>query len=120
MPESGRIYLAVNKKSNTVLDLSGLDQRYVSGYHEHGGNNQKVRFAELFNVIVDLISISSWQWRFFQQLDGGWTIQNVAYSRYLDVEIPNTIKEGETVVAIDTGNPREWTVQYDSEFNGWR
>jgi len=50
----------------------------------------------------------------------GWTIQNVAHGKYLDVDIPNTFKDGVRVVAIDTNNPMKWDVRRDEKFGGWR
>ena len=120
MPESGRIYIATNKDLRGVLDLSGANHRFVISYPLHDGDNQKVRFTELSITIVGLISISSWQWRFLKQNNGGWTIQNIGNGSYLDVDIPDLVGEGERVVAIRTERPREWTLKYDDQRDGWR
>lgn len=69
-------------------------------------------------MIVDLISTSS-QWTFVDHYRG-WTIQNVASGKYLDVDIPNIFREGERVVAITTDNPMYWQIRHDDYFEGWR
>ena len=40
------IYRIVNVQSGTVLDLSGADNRTVSGWSEHGSTNQLVRYSD--------------------------------------------------------------------------
>ena len=41
-PETGQPYVIINKKSGTVIDLSGEDNQSIIGYNYHGGDNQKV------------------------------------------------------------------------------
>ena len=40
---SGQTYLITNKKSRTVCDLSGKDQKTVIGYTPQSSDNQKAR-----------------------------------------------------------------------------
>ncbi|OJA13869.1 hypothetical protein AZE42_12214 [Rhizopogon vesiculosus] len=35
-------YTPTNCKGGTVLDLSGADNRSITGFHAHGGPNQSV------------------------------------------------------------------------------
>jgi hypothetical protein len=42
MVKNGGIYKFVNRKSGTVIDFSGTDQRSVLGWNTHTGENQKV------------------------------------------------------------------------------
>ena len=65
---------------------------------------------------LDLISIS--QWKVVQHGDG-WTIQNVYNGKYLD--LLETARDGVSVIAVDTGNPRKWNICPDEhDSNGWR
>jgi len=49
----------------------------------------------------------------------GWTLQNVYNGKYLDLlESP---RDGVSVIAVDTGNPRKWDIHPDErDSNGWR
>lgn len=122
MPTSGHTYFIINKKSGTSFDLSGEDQRSIIGFEQRRGDNQKVRSTAaprwLSAMVIELISIFS-QWRLTEN-SGSWTLQNVYNGKYLDVDIPDTYKDGERVVAVDTKNPRKWDIQYDQQFDGYR
>ena len=50
------------------------------------------------------------KWK-IQQVDEGWTIQNVYNQKYLD--IGGSLQDGTEVVAIDTDQPRKWDIRPD-------
>ncbi|THU96815.1 hypothetical protein K435DRAFT_778372 [Dendrothele bispora CBS 962.96] len=45
-PQEGQKDKIVNAKTGTVLDVSGVDNQTISGYTDHGGDNQKFRLEK--------------------------------------------------------------------------
>ncbi|KAF8641645.1 hypothetical protein AX16_009871 [Volvariella volvacea WC 439] len=91
--ESGTHYILVNRKSGTVLDLSGGDGVSILGWSGHGGDNQK--------------------WEAIYSYDDSnpvWNFRNVANGRYLGVE--GELRDGLRVQGVD------WEYQWVLEPQG--
>lgn len=79
--ESGKRYIIINQKSDTVVDLDINDKTTVQCWTLHDGLNQRVREKKIKNQIPSLsflrILILSYipQWD-FTQVEGGWHIRN--------------------------------------------
>ncbi|KAH9475071.1 hypothetical protein JR316_0012176 [Psilocybe cubensis] len=72
-------YVIVNKKSGTVIDLSGTDNYQVIGWERHNGTNQ--------------------QWETIE-VGGGWHIKNVGNGKYLSLGGASA-QDGVSVVGTD-------------------
>ncbi|KAF7986852.1 hypothetical protein HWV62_12572 [Athelia sp. TMB] len=85
---SGHIYKITNVVSETVLDLSGGDNR--SRYDDHNGPNQR--------------------W-IFDETDAGWTIKSAGSELFLGLD--SEAENGAQVVAVAA--PFPWEIKEDSE-----
>ncbi|PPQ69126.1 hypothetical protein CVT26_003574 [Gymnopilus dilepis] len=85
-------YVIVNKKTKTVLDLSGQDQKSIIGWSYHAGANQ--------------------QWRLIGGNDGLFLIKSVSSGKYLR-PLNGETKESQPLVA---GNePYGWDIKIDAQ-----
>ncbi|KAJ8597209.1 carbohydrate-binding module family 13 protein [Rhizopogon salebrosus TDB-379] len=88
-------YTLKNARGQTVLDLSGGDNKSIIGYHNHDGPNQ------------------SW---IFQRGENGWFIKSAGSGQYLGIEGDiRDIHDGTRVIAVST--PFRWRVE-DSDIPG--
>ncbi|KAJ2917819.1 hypothetical protein MD484_g2584, partial [Candolleomyces efflorescens] len=88
--EAGQRYKIVNAKSGTVIDLSGHDGVSVSGWDDHGGDNQ------------------IWE----AHTDGStWHFRNAANGRYLAIEQ----EPGDAVKVIGSDEPFGWHIWPDEQ-----
>jgi hypothetical protein len=46
--KAGWPYKIANVEAGYVVDLSGFDSKSIIGWHDHGGDNQRVRTACFF------------------------------------------------------------------------
>ncbi|KAF7986859.1 hypothetical protein HWV62_12586 [Athelia sp. TMB] len=88
--QSGQIYKFTNVVGETVIDLSGGDNRSIIGYGDHNGPNQR--------------------W-IFDKTDSGWTIKSAGSGQFLGLD--REPENGVQVVAI--GTPFSWEIKEDSE-----
>jgi len=88
--QSGQIYRLTNVVGETVIDLSGGDNKSIIGYGDHNGPNQR--------------------W-IFDQTDSGFTIKSAGSGQFLGLEQQPEV--GVPVVA--TGTPFSWHIQPDKE-----
>lgn len=86
---SGQTYKITNVKSGTVVDLSGVDNHTIIGYHYHNGDNQ--------------------HWTFNWTGDS-WTIRSVSSGQYLGVESTN-YSDGDKIVTVPS--PFDWDIWHD-------
>ncbi|KAF9002108.1 ricin B-like lectin [Cyathus striatus] len=87
--QSGLNFTLVNVKSGTVLDLSGTDNRTVSGWPSNGGNNQKWTVAWVGN---------------------GWTFRSIYTGLFLGVD--GNPADGTRLVGQTT--PTTWHIWHDT------
>ncbi|KAM5545868.1 hypothetical protein V8D89_000906 [Ganoderma adspersum] len=90
MIESNKTYKIVNVMTGNVLDLSGSDNKSVTGYGWHAGDNQK------------------WS---VDEANGGWMLRNIATGHYLGIE--GEAKEGTRAVAV--AEAFQWHIIPDDE-----
>ncbi|KAJ8585907.1 hypothetical protein M405DRAFT_824170 [Rhizopogon salebrosus TDB-379] len=82
-------YALKNARGKTVLDLSGRDNKSITGHHDHNGPNQ------------------SW---IFQHGENGWFIKSAGSGQYLGIEGDiRDERNGTRVIAVST--PFRWRVE---------
>ncbi|KAF8731514.1 hypothetical protein AX14_004763 [Amanita brunnescens Koide BX004] len=90
-PRPGAKYHIINAESGTLLDLSGTDRKYIIGWPNNGGDNQK------------------WYFEYSEYL-GGYTLKNVKYGKYVGYQ---SAIHGSLAVGIP--GQRSWTIGPDRQ-----
>jgi hypothetical protein len=109
--ENGESYKIVNAQATeSVIDLSGMNNRDISGYTFNSGDNQRVRLPQsLYHRRHDGVLIPARQWKLTQD-DGHWVFQS-ANGSYLGVDGP--AKDGAWL--IGQGDKFHWDIWPDEQ-----